>query len=226
LPGFQFPEAPQLRIFEAEPEAEPVTEPEAPTPEASAFVATPTPAWADLCLDPEGLAADQPATHAPLLEDEIVIRESIRSANYQESFGEEPAIQAAPFGLRIMATSVDLMFLAFSLLFALSVTARIIHRLPTGWPAVLALAASVAILWPLYLYLFFSFSDQTPGMRFARIGFCCFNDEAPSRSAIRKRILTQLFAVAPLGIGVFAALVDGQGLGWHDRTSRMYPRTY
>ena len=78
----------------------------------------------------------------------------------------------------------------------------------------------------LYQALFFSFGDQTPGMRFARIGLCTLSDENPTRAAMRRRIAAQLVAVCPLGLGLVWSLLDDHGLGWHDRISRMYQRAY
>jgi hypothetical protein len=74
--------------------------------------------------------------------------------------------------------------------------------------------------------LFFSLADATPGMLFARIGMCTFADSNPSRKALRRRIFASLLAACPLGLGLLWTLLDDEGLGWHDRMSRMYPRAY
>ena len=89
-----------------------------------------------------------------------------------------------------------------------------------------ALAGITLVLHVLYGLFFFTLSDQTPGMRYARIGFCTFADENPTRAVLRKRVLTQLLAMAPLGMGLLWALLDEDRLGWHDRLSRLYQRAY
>jgi hypothetical protein len=63
-------------------------------------------------------------------------------------------------------------------------------------------------------------------MRYARIGLCTFSDENPTRSQMRRRTWAILLSACPLGIGFFWALVDDDRLGWHDRISRMYQRSY
>jgi hypothetical protein len=63
-------------------------------------------------------------------------------------------------------------------------------------------------------------------MRYARIGLCTLTDENPSRSAMRRRIFALLLCACPLGIGVLWAWLDADRLGWHDRISRMYQRSY
>lgn len=191
----------QLRIFEVE--AEQIS----PAPP----VASVEPEWTSILL------AAHPAS-AP-----------VESAEPQ--FIPTPAPQAAPFNLRLMAAMVDgtivgcalLMFLvaAFSTVQKLAPTAVI--TLP-----VLAIASVVTFVVLLLAYqaLFFTFAEATPGMLYARIGLCTLSDDNPTRSAMRRRIFAVLLAAFPLGIGFLWAFLDEEGLGWHDRVSRMYQRAY
>jgi len=95
---------------------------------------------------------------------------------------------------------------------------------PAQLPA--ACAAAIAFLYLLYQALFFSFSAATPGMRCARIALCTFDDENPTRAAIRRRVLAVLLSTCPLGIGLLWAALDEDRLSWHDRICRIYQRTY
>jgi uncharacterized RDD family membrane protein YckC len=99
-----------------------------------------------------------------------------------------------------------------------------IHMTPQA--ALLAAAATFLVFTLLYQLLFFTFSEATPGMRYARIGLCTFSDDNPTRAAIRRRIFATILAACPLGIGFLWAWLDDDGLGWHDRISRMYQRSY
>ena len=99
----------------------------------------------------------------------------------------------------------------------------------TGLQPGLALASSVlvlALLYLLYQALFFSFSESTPGMRCARIALCTFDDENPTRGAMRRRNLAVLLSACPLGLGLLWAAFDEDRLTWHDRLTRTYQRTY
>jgi len=97
----------------------------------------------------------------------------------------------------------------------------------TPLPLLGASAAGVsAAIFVTYQMLFFTFSDATPGMRYARIGLCTFADDNPTRKAMRRRIGAKLIAACPLGLGIAWAMLDSERLGWHDRMSRMYPRAY
>jgi hypothetical protein len=63
-------------------------------------------------------------------------------------------------------------------------------------------------------------------MRCARIAFCTFDDENPSRAAVRRRIFAVLLSACPLGLGFLWAAMDEERLSWHDRLCRIYQRSY
>ena len=135
-------------------------------------------------------------------------------------------LKAAPLEDRLMAGIFDvaLVLLAF-VLFVLVFAACTAHP-PSGKPALLAAGLVLAGLFLLYQYLFFRFTEGTPGMHYAKIALCTFEDENPSRKAMRRRILFLLLSAAPLGLGFAWAWFDADRLGWHDRLSRMYQRSY
>ena len=191
---------PQLRIFEVEPEQV------AGTPESISVA----PEWANIHLDAHVPAQPQ------------AMPGSFSTASLQSL----PLPQTAPFNLRLMAVTVDLAVTAGAALAFVGIAAHLTQELPTGIPAAIIVGVVLVSLYALYQGLFFTFSDQTPGMRYARIGFCTFKDENPTRSAIRRRFFALGLALFPLGLGVLWALLDEDGLGWHDRISRIYPRPY
>jgi hypothetical protein len=43
---------------------------------------------------------------------------------------------------------------------------------------------------------------------------------------MRRRVLAAVLAACPLGLGFVWAWLDDDSLGWHDRISRIYQRTY
>lgn len=134
--------------------------------------------------------------------------------------------QTAPLQLRFMSAMVDGIFVAAAALAFVAAYARAGGTIPLGTPAVLSVLAILTVIHVLYQLLFFTFSDETPGMRYARIGLCTFTDENPTRKDMRRRIFAQFIAVCPLGIGLLWILLDDDALGWHDRISRMYQRAY
>jgi uncharacterized RDD family membrane protein YckC len=193
-------ESAQLRIFEVE-----TTQiSTAPMVESSA------PEWSSIVL------SALPAT-------EVV---ETREAQFRYA----PPPLTAPLGLRVMAGIVDWCIVVAGVLAFVAAFAFTVGKLPHGAVtlqiAAIALAGTAAIFWLMYQVLFFTCSEATPGMRYARIGLCTFSDDNPTRAAMRRRIFAVLLSVCPLGIGFLWALLDEDGLGWHDRISRMYQRGY
>jgi hypothetical protein len=63
-------------------------------------------------------------------------------------------------------------------------------------------------------------------MHYAKIALCTFNDDNPSRSALRARIAALLLSALPLGLGFLWVVFDEDSLGWHDRITQTYQRSY
>ena len=190
------PERAQLRIFEVE----------ASSVSTEPAVESVVPEWHSLRLDAP--AAPRAAEHP----------------DAQISFALP--VQVAPVSLRMMAVLVDGCCIMAGWLGAIAVVAGVSTEMPTGLPALAGAAGVLALFALLYKVLFFTLGDATPGMRYARIGLCTFSDENPTRSSMRRRMLAVLLAGLPLGLGLAWVLLDEDGLGWHDRISRMYPRAY
>ena len=194
------PATAQLRIFEVEPEQISTA--------LNPGVETVTPEWSSIHLD----AA--PAFIADTGQDP------------QEELHALLPLETASLDLRLMSVAVDGCILGFTFLVAAAAFAFHATELPSLPVAAIASAATLLILFVLYHLLFFTFSDATPGMRYARIGLCTFSDENPTRAQMRRRTWAILLSACPLGIGFFWALLDDDRLGWHDRITRMYQRGY
>jgi uncharacterized RDD family membrane protein YckC len=195
------PDGSQLRIFEVEPEAiskEPVS-------------AAVLPEWHSIRLDARP-------------RDEFYEPETEAQEGFHPSF--ELPLQPATIGDRLMAGIVDtsLVMIAF-LLFVLVFVACTAHP-PTGKAALMGAGGALFGLFVLYEWLFFSYLDSTPGMRYAHIALCTFDDENPTRKAMRFRVGALLLSLMPLGLGYLWAFFDEDHLGWHDRITRTYQRSY
>jgi uncharacterized RDD family membrane protein YckC len=188
----------QLRIFEVDPDQISTA--------VAVQVESTMPEWSSIRLG--ACAVTEPAE----------LRENV--ASYA------PILLTAPIGLRAMSAIVDGCLIVGSFLGFTTVAACIAGQLPTGQTAALGAVGTLAALTLFYQLLFFTFSDATPGMRYARIAFCTFSDENPTRSAMRRRLVAILLAACPAGLGLLWACLDDDRLGWHDRISRMYQRSY
>jgi len=133
----------------------------------------------------------------------------------------------APLNDRLLAAVIDgaLVTLAF-LAAAVVVIASTAHP-PTGRAALLASGCGWLLFGLLYQFLFLSYAEEgTPGMRYARIALCTFEDDNPTVEQMRNRIPAMLLAALPAGLGMFWAIFDKDHLGWHDRMTKTYQRGY
>ena len=196
--------APQLRIFEVEPELVAIEPEVVPEPDA--------PEWQSLRLN-SGTAAQMP---------------ELTASNYFDHW-LEPAIYAAPISQRLMCAVLDTLILVAGFGGAAAVAVKIAGGAMHGMPLPLlagSAAGALVVFALLYRVLFYTFSDATPGMKAMRIAFCTYDENSPKRKAIRRRLFSTLLAAGPLGLGLLWAVLDSDKLGWHDRMSRMYPRSY
>lgn len=200
---------PQLRIFEVEPETI-STEPAAPN-DITEFVSD-APVWQGLLLDTPHLRMSRPQPETT-------------TANQLAGI--------APISRRLMAAAVDVCFIGAALIaFATTVSwisgPRLQALSQPGCGPVLAgtVMITFAIAALIYQLLFFSLNEATPGMRYAHIALCTFADANPTRRSMRRRVLATVLAACPLGLGLLWACMDDDRLGWHDRISRTYHRSY
>ncbi len=194
---------PQLRIFEVDAEQE--------EPESTPLEDNPIPGWQTLQLS--GFEAEPAA---------------LSNASDAQTHLALP-LYTAPLERRLMATAVDMCAVGCAWLLAATCAVQVAGPELKGMSLPLSAVSglgSFALFLVLYQGLFFSLADATPGMRYARIALCTFGEGNPSRRAMRRRIVSTILALCPLGLGLAWTLLDNEGLGWHDRMSRMYPRAY
>jgi uncharacterized RDD family membrane protein YckC len=227
LDQFQPASGAQLRIFEVAPDLS------LPMPEPAAV-----PEWTSIWLDaPTERPVHLDGVAMPAREPSIAVASA--AAPVQTAAPALPAFPAfmpgfmpiapAPISHRLLAATLDAALVFGCLLASVTVFALATGPstpLPQGRAADIAAAASFVALYILYHLLFFTFSESTPGMSYARLGFCTFADDNPTRAAIRKRLLATAIAASPLGLGILWACLDDERLGWHDRISRIYLRSY
>ena len=194
----------QLSIFEVDPQTI-ATEPSADVVQASATAWT-QPAWSGIEFDAQ-----------PVIE------------RYEEDLAEErvtPArshrLQAASFNRRLMALSVDSAIIAGTLV---AVAAFVLDK-ATVLPSVHSMeqiaAGALALIFALYMMLFYAVAPLTPGMKYAGIRVCTFDGLMPTRAQRWNRLGAMLLSVLPAGLGLAWSLFDDDNLSWHDRLSKTY----
>ena len=246
-------ENPQLSIFEVDPQllappvymnAAPVAPPEwasielehpvdefAHTAVAAAKQAYPAQVYAAEPAMPESYAVSGAVEEAPA--EGLVVRESAPPA--QAWISRPEAVVSAPFSEllvatvsdRLLAAVVDGALVTLAFVAAAVVVIASTEHPPTGRIALIASGVALVLFFALYQFLFLSYAEEgTPGMRYARIALCTFDDDNPSVAQMQKRIPAMLLAAIPAGLGLIWAAFDSDHLGWHDRMTRTYQRKY
>lgn len=198
------PELNQLSIFEADP-ASFSTE-----PMASSVIeaAAPAPSWSG----PEWSS----------------IELEMESEEIKEGHDEPPtnssSIELAPFELRLMATTIDLALTICLFCAAAAGIAGHLAHAPSLKTAEMGALAAVILTGVLYQAFFLMLTLSTPGMMYARILLCTFDNEYPTRPQLRDRLVALLVSLFPMGLGLAWAIFDEDHLSWHDRISRTYLR--
>ena len=208
-------EKPQLRIFEVEPEA--ISTQPAVAPVLSG--------WSSIRLDARPDSQYAAGSDSP---DRQSVERKLPVSPVEQPLASafDLPLQTASLEDRLMAGIVDIGIVVLGFLLFLLVFSACTAHLPAGKPALLGAAAVLFAFFLLYQFLFFSYGQDTPGMRYAKIGLCTFGDENPTRKVMRRRIGALLLSACPMGLGLLWAFFDDDRLGWHDRISRTYQRSY
>jgi uncharacterized RDD family membrane protein YckC len=130
----------------------------------------------------------------------------------------------APVGLRLMANVVDGALILASFIASGFIAAANFQHPPTGKTGELVGVVALAIISMLYYAAFFSMGMSTPGMKYAGIGLCTFDDQSPTRAQLRRRLGAMVLSLLPVGLGVVWSVFDEEHLTWHDRYSQTYLR--
>ncbi|MBV9158134.1 MAG: RDD family protein [Acidobacteriaceae bacterium] len=129
----------------------------------------------------------------------------------------------APSALRIEAAIIDLLFMAVGSAFGL-----VMFRYEGGQfsfdkhTAPFFLLAILTV--PLFYKMLWTFAGRdTIGMRWAGVRLVDFDGNPPSHQRRYQRFLGSILSLLAAGIGLVWALVDEDGLTWHDHISTTFP---
>jgi uncharacterized RDD family membrane protein YckC len=193
----------QLSIFEVDPSSISI-EPEAPAPGTEKPAEEWNgPKWSGIELD------EQPE---PVVEVEVAPASAT------------PRLHQAPFARRLLAGLVDSALIMGTLCAAaLAFADRMPHPLAIKTAELWAVGALIVIAI-LYQAISLALAKATPGMMYAGIALCTFDDEYPTNAQLRGRVVAMVLSLLPVGLGVVWAVFDDDHLSWHDRLSRTYQR--
>lgn len=158
---------------------------------------------------------------------ELDSQPQVEPEHYADTAAENtPTLHQAPFGFRVMAIVVDAALIVGTVCGLAALTAAKLPHLPSMKMAELGAAGALILVSVLYQYLFLRVGWDTPGMRWAGVSLCTFDDENPTREELRLRWRAMLFSLLPMGLGMLWAIFDADNMSWHDRHSKTYLRKY
>lgn len=135
-------------------------------------------------------------------------------------------IEAAPVGLRLMATMVNGSLIVGGFLAAGLVALAHAPELPPVRTLVTDAAFGLLLSSAIYLQLFYVLGKSTPGLKYAHLRLATLDGDVPTRAQRLVRLFSVGFSLLPLGLGLVWFLFDEDHLCWHDRISRTYLRRY
>jgi uncharacterized RDD family membrane protein YckC len=147
----------------------------------------------------------------------------------EREFSDEPptivsGIHLAPLELRLMASAVDFALIVGLVSAAVWGIAGHLQHPPALKSAEMMALAAVLLTGVLYQAFFLLVTLATPGMMYARIALCTFDDELPTRAQLRQRLGALVVSLLPVGLGMAWSIFDEDRLSWHDRLSQTYLR--
>jgi uncharacterized RDD family membrane protein YckC len=129
----------------------------------------------------------------------------------------------APLALRVQAAAIDGLLVALGCGFGVALFEAFGGQLSLDRHAIPFFALAVLTV-PLFYKLLWIFAGRdTAGMRKAGLQLVDFDGNPPSRARRYQRLCGTLLSFAAAGIGVIWALVDEDGLTWHDHISSTFP---
>jgi len=129
----------------------------------------------------------------------------------------------APVGLRVQAGIVDGLLMALGCGFGAALFGICGGQLALDKRSAPFFALAVLSV-PLFYKLLWAFADRdTTGMRMAGLTLVDFDGNPPSQARRYQRLCGTLLSFLAAGIGMVWALVDEDGLTWHDHISSTFP---
>lgn len=175
-------------------------------------------------VSPAGLeAVDLAADHEPAVQPVEIVLDSAEPVVPEAELEENAlGLTLAPMGRRFIAGVLDALVLLVSAgLFAL-IFWRAGGRM-SPQPLNLAVVAFIAVFFIMaYFGLFTALTSTTPGLLWMGLEVRTVEGGHPTAQDAFWRAFGYLVSIAALMLGFIWALVDSEGLSWHDRMSRTY----
>ena len=147
-----------------------------------------------------------------------------REIHHEPTVASHVEISLAPLESRLLAAAVDLaLIVVMACAAAWGIGGHMVAH-PTLKFAEMSAVAGFIVIGLAYQVFFLLTAKSTPGMMYAGIALCTFDDEYPTPEQLRGRLVAVLISLLPVGLGMAWSIFDEDHLSWHDRLSRTYQR--
>jgi len=174
--------------------------------------------------EPESAAARKPLIGAEWTGIELDEQPLTDLEQEHEASKAEPVLQQASMNRRVLSALIDGTMIMAVFTAGLAVVGSQLNQLPGLKTMEMASAAGLLLTGLAYMAVFTLLTEATPGMRYAQLSLCTFDDQVPSLAQRGSRLGGLLLSVLPLGLGLAWGLFDEEHLSWHDRLSQTYQR--
>jgi uncharacterized RDD family membrane protein YckC len=148
--------------------------------------------------------------------------EPVREPEPERQPGVDMPLKTAPLSRRMLAASVDGIFVAGAIVIFGYIFLRFNPSLPQIRMTAEVTAVLTVLLWFAYQSAFLIFCGTTPGLRATRLKISCFDGAPASRNLRRWRVIASALSLASLGLGYAWTFLDEDQLSWHDRITKTH----
>ena len=136
--------------------------------------------------------------------------------------GFELPLQAAPMSRRLLAGTIDSLFVITAFTGFAYIFFRITAIVPSLQQATGISVGLIALFWIAYQYFLIVHAGTTPGLKLAHLRLSRFDGTAVPRKIRRWRVLASVLSGLSLALGYAWCFLDEDRLCWHDRITRTY----
>jgi uncharacterized RDD family membrane protein YckC len=136
--------------------------------------------------------------------------------------GFELPLQAAPMSRRLLAGTIDSLFVITAFAGFAYIFFRITAIVPPLQQGAGISVGLIALLWIAYQYFLIVHAGTTPGLKLAHLRLSRFDGTTVPRKIRRWRVLASVLSGLSLALGYAWCFLDEDRLCWHDRITRTY----
>ena len=136
--------------------------------------------------------------------------------------GFELPLQAAPMSRRLLAGTIDSLFVITAFAGFAYIFFRISAIVPSLQQAAGVSVSLIALFWIAYQYFLIVHAGTTPGLKLAHLQLSLFDGTTVPMRIRRWRVLASVLSGLSLALGYAWCFLDEDRLCWHDRITRTY----